>query len=47
MENKRLEWHRIADIDELPEGRVKTVTAGIHSMAPTHVDGASPAMESG
>jgi thiamine pyrophosphate-dependent acetolactate synthase large subunit-like protein/nitrite reductase/ring-hydroxylating ferredoxin subunit len=40
-----LEWHRIADVDELPEGRVKTVTAGIHSMALTHIDGEYHAMD--
>ena len=43
--NKALDWHRIADIDDLPEGRVKTVTAGIHSMALTHIDGEYHAME--
>jgi pyruvate oxidase len=32
-------WHRVADLDELPEGRVKTVTAGHHSIALTHHDG--------
>src|SRR4051794_22650690 len=32
-------WHRVADLDELPEGRVKTVTAGHHSLALTHYDG--------
>src|SRR4051794_25976138 len=29
-------WHRVADLGELPEGRVKTVTAGHHSIALTH-----------
>ena len=43
--NNRLEWHRVADVDELPEGRVKTVTAGIHSMALTHIDGEYTAMD--
>jgi len=43
--NKKLDWHRIANLDELPEGRVKTVTAGIHSMALTHIDGEYHAME--
>ena len=38
-ETKKLEWHRIADVDELPEGRVKTATAGTHSVALTHIDG--------
>ena len=42
--SKKVEWHRVADIDELPEGRVKTVTAGIHSMAMTHIDGEYHAM---
>src|SRR3954447_4350858 len=32
-------WHRVADLDELPEGRVKTVAAGHHSIALTHHDG--------
>src|SRR3954453_15836204 len=32
-------WHRVADLHELPEGRVKTVTAGHHSLALTHYDG--------
>jgi pyruvate oxidase len=35
-----LRWYRIADLDELPEGRVKTVAAGTRSLALTHVDGA-------
>jgi len=43
--NNKLEWHRVADIDELPEGRVKTVTAGVHSMALTHIDGEYHAMD--
>src|SRR3954466_2783837 len=32
-------WHRVADLHELPEGRVKTVSAGHHSLALTHYDG--------
>ena len=43
--NNKLDWHRVADINELPEGRVKTVTAGIHSMALTHIDGEFTAMD--
>ena len=42
---EKLEWYRVADVDELPEGRVKTVTAGTHSMALTHIDGQYTAME--
>jgi pyruvate oxidase len=41
----QLEWYRVADVDELPEGRVKTVTAGTHSMALTHIDGRFTAMD--
>lgn len=40
-----LEWYRVADIDEVPEGRVKTVTAGTHSMALTHINGEFTAMD--
>ncbi|MDJ0710089.1 MAG: thiamine pyrophosphate-binding protein [Woeseiaceae bacterium] len=43
--SETLEWHRVADLDELPEGRVKTVTVGIHSMALTHIDGEYTAMD--
>jgi pyruvate oxidase len=38
-------WHHVADVDELPEGRVKTVTAGTLSMALTHIDGEFIAMD--
>ena len=40
-----LEWHRVADVDELPQGRVTTVTAGVHTMALTHIDGEYTAMD--
>ena len=43
--NKQLDWYRVADVDELPTGRVKTVTAGVHSMALTHIDGDFTAMD--
>ena len=45
MVNKALNWHRVADLDEIPEGRVATVTAGVHSMALTNIDGEYAAME--
>src|SRR5882724_9612157 len=38
-------WHRVADIGELPEGRVKTVVAGRKSLALTHYDGAYGALD--
>src|SRR4051794_31344428 len=45
MATTELHWHRVADLDELPEGRVKTVAAGTHSLALTHVDGAYGALD--
>ena len=39
------EWHKVAAPDELPEGRVKTVTAGTKSMALTHINGKYTAMD--
>ena len=40
-----MKWYKVAELEELPEGRVKTVTASIHSMALTHIDGTYHAME--
>jgi len=40
-----LQWHKVAALDELPEGRVKTVTAAAKSMALTHVGGRYTAMD--
>ena len=40
-----LQWHRVLDVDELPEGRVKTVTAGHRSLAMTHYDGSYGALD--
>jgi pyruvate oxidase len=34
-----LAWHRVLDLDELPDGRVKTVHTGPHSFAITHFEG--------
>jgi len=44
-EHHSLEWHRVAQVDDLPDGRVMTVTVGTHSMALTHVNGVFTAME--
>ena len=41
----KLVWHRVAGTDDLPEGRVKTVTAGTVSMALTHIDGEYHALD--
>jgi len=37
--NEQTVWYRVADVDEVPEGRVKTVTAGRESLALTHFEG--------
>jgi pyruvate oxidase len=40
-----LVWHKVAETDELPEGRVKTVVAGRKSLALTHYAGAYGALD--
>lgn len=40
-----LHWHKVAELDELPEGRVKTAVAGAKSMALTHLNGIYTAMD--
>lgn len=40
-----LNWFRVLDLDELPEGRVKTVTAGHKSLAMTHYEGKISALD--
>lgn len=35
-----ISWHKVAELDELPEGRVKTVTVGRRWLALTHHEGA-------
>ena len=40
-----LVWHRVAGSDEVPDGRVKVVTAGRRSIALTHVDGRFGALD--
>ena len=41
----RTVWHKVAELDELPEGRVKTVSVGTYSIALTHIDGAYGALD--
>ena len=41
----RTVWYKVAELDELPEGRVKTVTAGGQSVALTHFEGAYAAFD--
>lgn len=38
--NENVTWHKVADLDDLPEGRVKTITVGRRSFALVHHDGA-------
>ncbi len=38
-------WHKVATIDEVAEGRVKSVTAGTQSLALVHFDGQWAAMD--
>lgn len=43
--DEQLDWYRVADVNELPAGRVKTVTAGTQSMALTNINGEFTAMD--
>jgi len=47
--DRTVTWHRIADVDDLPEGRVKTVSVTIgsrtHQFALTHVGGSFYALD--
>jgi thiamine pyrophosphate-dependent acetolactate synthase large subunit-like protein/nitrite reductase/ring-hydroxylating ferredoxin subunit len=45
MTDAALTWIKVAEVDELPEGRVKTVTAGTKSLALVHFDGRWAAMD--
>ena len=40
-----LDWHKVTDVEALPEGRVMTVTAGAVTLALTHIDGVFTAMD--
>ena len=41
----QLTWHKVAEPDELPDGRVKTVIAGTQSIALTHHEGSYGALD--
>lgn len=45
MPENGMEWHRVLDVDGLPEGRVTTVIAGHKSIALTHHDGKYGALD--
>ena len=38
-------WYRVAELDELPEGRVRTVVAGHQTLALTHCGGRYGALD--
>jgi pyruvate oxidase len=40
-----LDWHKVADLDELPNGRVKSISAGTASLALVHFEGHYAAMD--
>ena len=42
---RELKWYRVADRDELAEGRVKTVSAGTKTLALTHYQGKYAALD--
>lgn len=45
MNQQAVQWFHVASIDELPEGRVKSVTAGNRSVCLSHFDGQWAAMD--
>ncbi len=45
MPEEAVVWHKVAELDELPEGRVKTVAAGRKSLALTRYEGAYGALD--
>ncbi len=40
-----LDWHKVAELDEIPSGRVKTASAGTKTLALVHFDGQYSAMD--
>ena len=44
-ENGRREWHRVLDAEDLPDGRVTTVHAGLKEIALVHFDGCFAALD--
>lgn len=45
MPDVTTQWYRVLELDELPEGRVKTVVAGHKSLAMTHYQGQYGALD--
>lgn len=45
ISKENLVWHKVAELDEIVEGRVKSVSAGAQSVALVHFDGQYTAMD--
>ena len=45
MTETAMDWWKVAELDDLPEGRVMSVTAGARSLALVHFDGQYAAMD--
>ena len=45
LSEKNLVWHKVLELEELPEGRVKSVTAGVMTLAMTHFQGQYGALD--
>lgn len=45
LDERELNWVRVAHVDDLPEGRVKTVTAGTTTLCLSHFEGQWAAMD--
>ena len=44
-DGRELEWHRVLDEDDLPDGRVTTVHAGVRELALVHYEGCWAALD--
>ena len=44
-ENQKLTWYKVAQLEELPEGRVMSAKAGVRTVALSHFDGQYAAMD--
>ena len=42
---RELNWHKVAEIDELPNGRVKSISVASKQVALVHFDGQYAAMD--
>ncbi len=45
MASPTVQWYRVADLDSLPDNRVRTVTAGTHQVCLVHHEGQLTALD--